>query len=262
MPPGPAPRSAADRLLDVLAAFDLRHPALSLTEISQRADLPLATAHRLVGTLTRWGALERDESGGYHIGLRLWEVAALAPRGVALRQAALPFLEDLYEATHENVHLAVRDGLEVVYIDRISGRSAVGVLSQVGARWPLHATGVGLVLLAHGAAALQEQVCGGPLASFTPYTVTDPAALRRTLAEVRRAGCAVSDRQITEDALSVAAPVRGPRGDVIAAVSVVVHVEDARTPALIPAVRVAARGVSRTLGWQPGPGPVAALGPG
>jgi DNA-binding IclR family transcriptional regulator len=96
---GQAPRSAVDRLLDVLSAFDLRNPALSLTEISHRADLPLTTAHRLVGTLTRWGALERDESGSYHIGLRLWEVAALAPRGVALRQAAMPFLEDLYETT-------------------------------------------------------------------------------------------------------------------------------------------------------------------
>ncbi|MFI9583544.1 IclR family transcriptional regulator [Streptomyces sp. NPDC052236] len=251
MPASEVPRSAADRLLDVLAAFDLRNPALSLSEISRRAELPLATAHRLVGTLTRWGALERDESGSYHIGLRLWEVAALAPRGVALRQAAMPFLEDLYETTHENVHLAVRDGLEVVYIERISGRLAVRVRSEVGARWPLHATGVGLVLLAHGAAAVQEQVCAHPLTAFTPYTVTDPARLRRILAEVRRSGCAVSERQITEDALSVAAPVRGPRGDVVAAVSVVVHAGDDRTPALIPAVRVAARGISRALGWQP-----------
>jgi DNA-binding IclR family transcriptional regulator len=252
--PPQAPRSAADRLLDVLAAFDHRNPALSLTEIGHRADLPLATAHRLVGILARWGALERDDSGDYHIGLRLWEVAALAPRGVALRQAAMPFLEDLYETTHENVHLAVRDGLEVVYIERISGRSAVGVRSRVGARWPLHATGVGLVLLAHGAGEFQEKACGGPLTAFTPYTVTDPARLRRMLAEVRRTGCAVSDRQITDDALSVAAPVRGPRGDVIAAVSVVVHAETAQTQALIPAVRVAARGISRTLGWKPGPG--------
>ncbi|WP_329309919.1 IclR family transcriptional regulator [Streptomyces sp. NBC_01262] len=247
-------RTAADRLLAVLEAFDHRHPTLSLTEIAHRADLALATAHRLVATLTAWGALERDDSGGYHVGLRLYELAALAPRGIGLRQAAMPFLEDLYEATHENVHLAVRDGLEVVYIERLSGRSAVGVRSQVGARWPLHATGVGLALLAHGSPALQEQVCGQTLTAFTPFTVTDPERLRRMLADVRRAGCAVSDRQITDDALSVAAPVRGPRGDVVAAVSVVVPVLGAQTQALVPAVRVAARGISRTLGWQPAPG--------
>lgn len=244
--------SAPDRLLAVLAAFDHEHPALCLSDISRRAGLTLTTAHRLTAALTEWGALERDEDGVYHVGLRLWEIAALAPRGLALRQIALPYLEDLYEATHENVQLAVRDGSEVVYIEWISGRSAVGVRIQVGARWPLHATGVGLALLAHTEALLQEAYCDGPLASFTPHTITDPARLRRLLAEVRRTGVAVSIRQITDDALSVAAPVRGAGGTVVAAVSVVVPEADAQVPVLIPAVRLAARGISRALGWQPG----------
>ena len=245
----PAPASAADRLLGVLAAFDRSAPALSLTEISRRAGLTLPTAHRLARLLTAWGALERDASGTYHIGLRLWELGALAPRGLALREAAMPYLEDLYEATHENVQLAVREGGEVVYIERISGRSAVGVLAQVGSHWPLHATGVGLVLLAHGEPGFQEEYLAGRLASFTPFTVTDPAALRRLLAEVRRSGFAVSDRQITDDALSVAAPVRDAQGGVVAAVSIVVHCEGARPNALAPAVRIAGLGISRALGW-------------
>ncbi|UUU29512.1 IclR family transcriptional regulator [Streptomyces sp. CA-210063] len=258
--PGPMPqqsaptgatRSAPDRLLAVLAAFDHDHPALSLTDISRRAGLTLTTAHRLVGALTEWGALERDPSGVYHVGLRLWEVAALAPRGLALRQIALPYLEDLYEATHENVQLAVRDGDEVVYIEWLSGRSAVGVHIRVGARWPLHATGVGLALLAHGDPSSQEAYCQAPLASFTPYTIIDGPRLRRVLAEVRRTGVAVSSRQVTEDALSVAAPVRGPGGAVVAAVSVVVPQAGAQVPVLTPAVRVAARGISRALGWRP-----------
>ncbi|WP_338894972.1 IclR family transcriptional regulator [Streptomyces sp. TG1A-60] len=249
-PPGTA-RSAPDRLLAVLAAFDHDHPALSLTDISRRAGLTLSTAHRLVGALTEWGALERDDTGVYHVGLRLWEVAALAPRGLALRQIALPYLEDLYEATHENVQLAVRDGDEVVYIEWLSGRSAVGVHIRVGARWPLHATGVGLALLAYGDAASQDGYCRESLTSFTPYTITDGPRLRRVLAEVRRTGVAVSSRQITEDALSVAAPIRGPGGAVVAAVSVVVPQAGAQVPVLTPAVRVAARGISRALGWQP-----------
>ncbi|MFC9247574.1 IclR family transcriptional regulator [Streptomyces sp. NPDC057136] len=244
-------RSAADRLLDVLGAFDQVHPALTLTQLARRAELSLPTAHRLVATLTGWGALERDDAGLYHVGLRLWETAALAPRGLGLREAALPYLEDLYEATHENVHLAVRDGREVVYIERLSGRSAVGVHSRVGARWPLHATGVGLVLLAHSDPDFQGRYRAEKLAAFTPYTVTDPERLRRMLAEVRHGGVAVSDRQITDDALSVAAPIRGARGDVAAAVSVVVPVAGARTPTLIPAVQLAGRGISRALGWQP-----------
>ncbi|MFG2960724.1 IclR family transcriptional regulator [Streptomyces sp. NPDC048291] len=248
-----AARSAPDRLLAVLAAFDHGHPALSLTDIGRRAGLTLTTAHRLVGALTAWGALERDADGFYHVGLRLWELAALAPRGLALRQIALPCLEDLYEATHENVQLAVRDGSDVVYIEWLSGRSAVGVHIRVGARWPLHATGVGLALLAHETPHFQQEYCAGRLASFTPYTVTDPARLRRSLAEVRRTGAAVSSRQVTDDALSVAAPVRGAAGQVVAAVSVVVPEADAQVPVLVPAVRLAARGISRALGWQPDP---------
>ena len=245
------PLSAPNRLLAVLAAFDHEHTALSLTDISRRAGLSLTTAHRLVAALTEWGALERDAEGAYHVGLRLWEIAALAPRGLALRQIALPYLEDLYEATHENVQLAVRDGAEVVYTEWISGRSSVGVRIQVGARWPLHATGVGLALLAHTQPAFQDAYCAGPLAAYTPYTITDPARLRRALAEVRRTGSAVSSRQVTDDALSVAAAVRGRDGTVAAAVSVVVPHVDAQIPALIPAVRLAARGISRALGWRP-----------
>ncbi|MFJ9352058.1 IclR family transcriptional regulator [Streptomyces sp. NPDC101237] len=247
----PAARTAPDRLLSVLAAFDHGHPALALSDIGRRAGLPLTTAHRLVGALTAWGALERDAEGLYHVGLRLWELAALAPRGLALRQAALPYLEDLYEATHENVQLAVRDGAEVVYIEWLSGRSAVGVHIRVGARWPLHATGVGLALLAHEPPGFQRDYCAGTLAAFTPYTITDPVRLRRSLAEVRRTGAAVSSRQVTDDALSVAAAVRGAAGQVVAAVSVVVPEADAQVPALVPAVRLAARGISRALGWRP-----------
>ncbi|WP_109004160.1 IclR family transcriptional regulator [Streptomyces rishiriensis] len=244
-------RSAPERLLSVLAAFDHTHAALSLSDISRRAGLTLTTAHRLVGALTEWGALERDASGVYHVGLRLWEVAALAPRGLALRQVALPFLEDLYEATHENVQLAVRDGSEVVYTEWLSGRSAVGVHIRVGARWPLHVTGVGLALLAHCGPELQAAYCAQPLTAYTSHTITDPARLRRALAEVRRSGVAVSSRQVTDDALSVAAPVRGPDGAVAAAVSVVVPHADAQVPTLTPAVRLAARGISRALGWRP-----------
>lgn len=250
-PPHSPTRSAAGRLLDILGAFSLDFPALSLTELSHRADLPVPTAHRLLAALTAWGALERDHDGRYHVGLRLWEVAALAPRGLGLRQAALPFMEDLYEATHENVQLAVRDATEVVYIEMLSGHAAVSVRTQVSAHWPLHATGVGLVLLAYADTALQEHICSRPLSAFTPYTVTDPDGLRHMLAEVRRTGCAVSDRQITDEAVSVAAPVRGPRGDVVASVSVVVPGRSARIHALIPAVQVAGRGISRALGWQP-----------
>ncbi|WFE93405.1 IclR family transcriptional regulator [Micromonospora sp. WMMD987] len=235
------------RVLALLDAFTPAGPALTLSELARRTGLPLSTVHRRVAELLAWGALERGDDGRYRIGLRLWEVGSLAPRGLGLREVALPVLEDLYEVTHENVQLAVRQDLELVFIERIAGRHAVPVLTRVGGRFALHATGVGLVLLAHAPAGVQEQVLAAPLERYTALTLTDPARLRRCLAEVRRVGYAVSDRQVTMDALSVAAPIRGPEG-VVAAVSLVVAHDRADPVALAPLVQAAGRVLSRALG--------------
>lgn len=240
-------RSVTGRAFSVLDAFTPASPALTLSEIARRAGLPLTTAHRLVAELRAAGALERDGDGTYRIGLRLWEIASLAPRGVPLREAALPFLEDLYEVTHENAQLGVREGREVLYIERITGRHAVGVLTRVGGRFPLHASGIGLVLLAHAPRAVQSEVLEGRLQRFTDYTITDPARLARVLAGVRRDGVVISDRQVTDDAMSVAAPVTDATGEVIAAISVVAAASGTVAARLAPAVRAAALGTSRAL---------------
>jgi DNA-binding IclR family transcriptional regulator len=243
----PRLRSVTGKVLALLEAFTPQAPELTLSELARRAGLSLATAHRRVRELVEWGALERGADGRLHIGLRLWEVASLAPRGLRLREAAMPFLEDLYEVSHENVQLAVREGLELVFVERIAGRHAVPVLTRVGGRFALHATGVGLVLLAHAPAHVQEEILAAPLQSYSPKTVTDPVRLREMLADVRRSGYSVSDGQVTTDALSVGAPIFGQDGSVIAAVSLVVRADGAQPAALAPLVRAAARGITRAL---------------
>lgn len=240
--------TAGGKVLAILDAFDADHTALTLSELARRTDLSLSTTHRLVSELLAWGGLERGADQRFRIGLHLWEVASMAPRGLGLREAALPYMSDLYEATHENVQLAVREGVEVVFVERIAGRHAVPVLTRVGGRFPMSATGVGLVLLAYAPADVQERALAGPMERFTRLTVVDPLRLRRVLAEVRRSGLAVSDRQVTMDALSVAAPVTGADGEIVAALSVVVQADGAQPQALAPAVRAAARGISRVLG--------------
>ncbi|MEZ0493187.1 IclR family transcriptional regulator [Kineococcus sp. TBRC 1896] len=239
------------RTFEVLAAFTPARRFQRLADLAAATGLPLTTTHRIVGDLLRCGALERDPDGVLHVGLRLWEIGSLAPRGNALREAALPFLEDLYVATRENVQLAVREGLESVFVERLTGRDAVTVMTRVGTRFPLASTGVGRALLAHSPADVQEAALALPVRRWTAHTETDPTRLRATLAEVRRTGVAVSDREVTRDAVSVAAPVRGPGGDVVAAVSLVVHAGTASPLTLGPAVRAAALGISRALGAPP-----------
>jgi DNA-binding IclR family transcriptional regulator len=232
----------------VLEAFSSADPELTLTDISRLTGLPLTTTHRLVNELTRWGALERTDGGGYHIGLRLWEIASLAPRGLGLRELALPHLSDLGRVTRENVQLAVREDLSVVYVERLAGASAVRVLTRVGGRFALTPTGVGRVLLAYAPPEFQEYALSQPLVRYTERTLCDPAGIRQVLAEVRHTGIAICERQVTMDSMSVAAPVHGPRNEVVAAVSVVAHVDSVQPHTLVPLVQVAAYGISRALG--------------
>ncbi|MCP9955327.1 hypothetical protein LUX33_47895 [Actinomadura madurae] len=112
----------------------------------------------------------------------------------------------------------------------------------------MHATAVGLVLLAHAPLDLQEQVIGGPLARYTPHTCTSAGELRRLLAGVRRSGYAISDRQINPKYSSVAAPIHGPAGGVVAALSLILPYEEFNGPSVPHLVQASARGISRALG--------------
>src|SRR3712207_2613359 len=135
-------RSVFSRALTVLSAFaHAPDGERSLTDLARLSGLPLTTVHRLVGQLQREGVLERLPSGGYRIGLRLWELGMLAPRSHGLREVALPFLEDLYEVTHQNVQLIVLDGAEAVIVERLRSRDAVQLNSPAGGRRPIHEIG-------------------------------------------------------------------------------------------------------------------------
>lgn len=230
----------------MLDAFGPHHRVLSLSEIARRVGLTLPTAHRLVRELVGWGALERGEDGRYSVGLRLLELSALAPRGLELREIAFPYLDDLHQITKGNVHLGVRDGHEVVYVEAMRAR-VQQVSSRVGDRWPMHVTGTGLVLLANAKRDVQEEVLQSHLARFTPLTVVDPVQLRRKLAQVRQTGVAVARGQITLPHLAVAVPVAGPDGDVAAAISIVVPTRTARPQQLAALLAQASRAIARAI---------------
>jgi DNA-binding IclR family transcriptional regulator len=236
-----------DRALALLAAFDAGHRSLSLVELSRRSGIPASSALRLAGRLVAWGALERGADGRFTVGLRLWEVASLAPRGQGLKQVALPFMGDLGEVTRQHVLLAVRDGTDALLVERLSGHRAVPVLYRVGGRLPLHSTGVGLVLLAFADQPVQEALLARRLTHEPENVAVDPAELRRRLADVRRDGLATLHRSAPQPLVSVAAPILGAGDRVVAALSVLVPPADGEPRALGPAVRTAARAISREL---------------
>lgn len=242
-----ADRSVIGRAFALLRAFEADRTELSLSELSRHTNTPLPTVHRLCRKLIELGALERNSSGLFQIGAGLWEIGSLAPRAHGLRDVALPYLEDLYEATHQNVQLVVLDGAEALYIERLSGHQSIPLLGRAGGRLPLHASSGGLVLLAHAGPALLDQVLAAGLERFTPETITTEHSLRATLTDIRRTSVVVCRRHLDPRTVAVAAPVRRGSRDVVAAVSVVIDAQS--DPAnLIPALHTACRGISRGLG--------------
>lgn len=242
-------KSVTSKVAAILDAFSAEHPRLSLQSLSERTGLPQSTTYRLASELVEWGGLEHG-SGGYQIGLRLWEIGELARRGEQLRDVALPFMQDLYDATRENVHLAVLDGHEALYIETITGRRATRVVTRRGGRLPLHATGVGKALLAYASEEVVAEVLTGELKRYTPHTIITPAHLRRKLAEVRRTGLSFALEEMTLGSVSVAAPIFSAPNTAVAALALVVRSSRKDVQRLAPAVRTTALSLSRIVAQQ------------
>ena len=244
----PEGEPVVDRALALLAAFDASRRTLSLRELSRRSGIPVSSTLRLAGRLLAWGALERDERGRYSIGLRLLEVASLAPRGHGLRQVALPFMSDLAAVTRQHVQLAVREGHEATLVERFSSHSSVPVRYRVGGKLPLHCTGMGLALLAFAPLDVQEEVLAQPLRSEPDQHLIPPAVMRRTLAEVRRERLAIYRRLEEPPIVAVAAPIFGEREEAIAAIGLLLPEREAQPRRIGYAVQTAAQSISRQLG--------------
>lgn len=238
--------SVADRIVRILETFTSDRTVQTASQIGRRAGLPSSTAHRQVEALVQAGLLERDDDQRVRLGMRLWELALRGSAALRLRQAALPSMGRVQAEIREHTQLAVLEQDEALFLERLSHPDAGANITRIAGRLPLHASSSGLVLLAYAPTDLQERVLAGPLARVGPETITDAAALRRALAEVRRIGHVVAPGSIEAVSTGVAVPVRDGAGDVVAALSVVLP-REAPTDAAISALRRAAADVGRAL---------------
>jgi len=206
------------RAARVLRAFDDDAAVLSLTELARRTGLPSSTIHRIVRALHEERLLDRV-GDDYAIGTGLWEIGELAPVSATLREVALPHLMTLYEETQENVHLAVLDHGQALYVGRIAGVGSIPTLSRMGGRLPLHTTGVGKALLATRTEDWLVRYFREPRERETVHSITDERRIRAEIAETRARGWAVTRQEMTLGNVSVAAAIPGSD----AAVGVVAH---------------------------------------
>ena len=234
------------RAFAILDAFRPGDGDLTLAEISRRTGLAKATAHRLLGELETLGAVERT-ADGLRLGLRLFEIGQLVPRQRDLLEVSAPFLADLREATRQTVHLAVLDGTEVVYVQKLVGHRGPDIPSRLGGRMPAYCTAVGKVLLAFGPPEIAEAALAGRLPRRTPRTVVAPGLVRAELAAIRRRGVAEEHEESAPGIACVAAPVLDADAFPTAAVSITGWAGRLDVRRLAPAVRTAALGISRLL---------------
>jgi IclR family KDG regulon transcriptional repressor len=252
-PPQPIPGTrAVKRVLSLLSAFTESRPTWSLTELSAEVGLSKATAHRMLSVLEQEGYVVRTPgSADFQLGPEMIVLGVLALNSVDVRKVARPELQILAETTGEDASLEALVGTEVLILDEERGRGLLGLGTEVGTRWPAHATATGKVLLSFAENAMTEPMHGLP--PMTSHTITSWEAWTKTLSEVREKGYATNLEELEYGYHSVAAPIRDREGRAAASLSVggsAHRVTVDRILDLAKAVQEAAARVSERLGYR------------
>ncbi|MFE0526173.1 IclR family transcriptional regulator C-terminal domain-containing protein [Micromonospora parva] len=212
-----------ERGLAVIRAFDGDHPQLTLSEVARRTGLTRAAARRFLLTLVELGYVHTD-GRLFSLRARILELGYAYLSSLTLPEVAQRHMEALVARVHESCSVSVLDGDEVVYVARVPTKRIMTVGISVGTRFPAYATSMGRVLLAAQPADwLDGYLATAQLRPLTRRTVTDPAKLRAVLTRIAAQGYAIVDQELEEGLRSVAAPIHGENGSVIAAVNVSAH---------------------------------------
>ena len=233
------------KVMAILHAFAADDHGIGFAELRRRTGLPKATLHRLTADLVAARLLDKAD-GRFHLGGHLFELGMRASLERDLLEVATPFLEDLYERTHETVHLGRREGTDVVYVAKVGGHRQAKLPSRLGGRMPLHATAIGKALLAYAPDDVRAEVLGRPLARIAPRTITAPLVLRKQLEEILESGVSFESEEAVVGIACVGAPILDGHG-VVAALSVAGPVIRFQPKRYAASVRAAAMGITATL---------------
>jgi DNA-binding IclR family transcriptional regulator len=247
---------SVQRAIDILNLFDQQNPELGTTEIARALGLHKSTAASLVSTLAANGFLTQNpETRKYRLGLKLVERAFAMLDQIEIRRIAYPALQQLRDQWNETVNLAILDGPDVVFIERMLGTKALGMRSEVGRRERAHSTALGKAILScYPTSKVHEWINTYGLPPVTPKTITDPDQFLVELERVREQGYAVDDEENEIGGRCVGVPIFDHTGTVVAAVSISaptarLPLED--VPRMGAMVRETAKTISRNLGYLP-----------
>lgn len=244
---------AIERAVAILNAFTPDEPEMGVSDLAQRLSLHKSTVHRFVVNLEAAGLLERNRTTSrYRLGLRIFELGSQVLAQMNLWEEAPPFLEGLVRDTGETGHLAIFDGGEAIYIEKVEARRALRIPSAIGRGYPAHATSLGKALLAHQSPHVIEAVIAERgLARCASRTICDREQLLDELERVRQVGYAIDDEEYEEGLRCIGAPIVGHTGTVVAAIGIggpVTRVTPDRVRELGQVVMEAAAGLSHRMG--------------
>jgi DNA-binding IclR family transcriptional regulator len=245
-----SPIQVIERMMKLLDVLSYYHDPVSLKQLALETGLHPSTAHRILGAMSVSGFVERADPGTYRLGIRLLELGNLVKSRINIRDSALPLMQQLHQQIGESVNLGVRQGDEIVYVERTSsGRSSVRVVHLVGARAPLHVTAVGkLYLVEDGIEKVRDYAKRTGLPRYTATSITTLPLLEKELDRVRRHGVAFDNEEIEQGLRCIAAPVRDDTGDLVAGLSVSAPAER-HNPDWAAIVRAAADQISAAIGY-------------
>jgi DNA-binding IclR family transcriptional regulator len=234
-------------LLDCIAASE---DPVSLKILAADTGLHPSTAFRILGALVGVGLVERDSAGHYMLGRKLLQLAGRVKRGVDIRKEAIDVMQSLRDRLGETVNLTVREGDEVIYIERVTPQRMMRVEQVIGSRAPLHVTAVGKLMLGElGEAFLQAYASRTGLPAYTAHTLDTLEALREGVLAATSKGYALDNEEAEDGVGCIGVLIRDSSGSVVAGLSVSAPIER-RRDVWIAEVRQAGESVSARLGWQ------------
>ncbi len=246
--------AAVDRALSVLEILSERGE-LGVTDMAKELGMTKSLVFRILHTLEARGYVTKDATRSiYGLGYRAWHLGDEASKQRGLMQAAVPHMEVLRDRFNENVNLVVRDGLNTLVVATRHSRHSMRLYAEPGRHGPLHAGGGSMVLLAYAPQEVRNETLSGNLVAYASRTITDPVELDRKLARIASDGYHLTRNDLDEGAYSIAVPIYGPGGDVIAAISVagpVARLDKSLQAEILNEVLSASQGISQALGVTP-----------
>ncbi|HMV39928.1 MAG TPA: IclR family transcriptional regulator, partial [Plasticicumulans sp.] len=240
-----------DRLARLLDAIAANNNPVSLKVLSAETGLHPSTAFRILASLAEHGFVERSSSGHYRLGVKLLQLGSRVQGRLDIRREARPIMEWLRNETGETVNLIVREGDEVVYVERVVPNRMMRVEQMIGGRAPLHVTAVGKLFLAEGGAeACLEYAARTGLPSCTPHSITDPTALWRSVKNALQQGYALDDQEAELGVGCIGVPIRDSTNHIVAGISVSAPIER-RREVWVTLIRQAGEKLSTRLGFHP-----------